>query len=91
MKKTQWDEYLQQVMTAYCASVNFSTGKIPNMMTLGRKPVLPMQAIIDKPTLDDDDDSTDMDDYLSRLRTTMLRFLITFDLENLLKLHPIIN
>ena len=71
--QTQWDEYLQQVMMGYCASVNSSTGKIPNMMTLGRKAVLPMQAIICKPTLDDDDDSTDVDDYISRLRTTMLK------------------
>ena len=59
-------------MMAYRASVNSSTGKTPNMMTLGREAVLPMQAIIGKPTLDDDDDSTDVDDYLSRLQTNML-------------------
>ena len=72
--QTQWDEYLQQVMMAYCASVNSSTGKTPNMMTLRREAVLPMQAIIGKPTLhhDDDDDRTDLDDYLSRLQTNML-------------------
>ena len=69
--QTQWDEYLQQLMMAYRASVNSSTGKTPNMMTLGREAVLPMQAIIGKPTLDDDDDSTDVDDYLSRLQTNM--------------------
>ena len=70
--QTQWDEYLQQLMMAYRASVNSSTGKTPNMMTLGREAVVPMQAIIGKPTLDDDDDSSDVDNYLSRLQTNML-------------------
>ena len=42
------------------------------MMTLGREAVLPMQAIIGKPTLDDDDDITDVNHYLSRLQTNML-------------------
>ena len=70
--QTQWDEYLQQVMMAYRASVNSSTGNTPNMMTLGREAVFTMQAIISKLTLDVDDDSTDVDDYLSRLQTNML-------------------
>ena len=64
----KWDAYLHQVMMAYRASVNSSTGKTPNIMTTGREAVLPMQAVIGKPYLDDDDDddSTDVDDYLSR-------------------------
>ena len=43
------------------------------MMALGRKAVLPVQALIGKPTLDDEDESTDVDDYLSRLQTNMLK------------------
>ena len=43
-------------------------------MALGRKAVLPVQAIIEyQPTLDSDGDSTDVDDYISMLQTNMLK------------------
>ena len=72
--QTRWDEYLQQVMMAYRASVNSSTGKTPNLMTLGREVVLPMQAVIGKPQLNDDTGyGIDTDDYLSQLQTTFMK------------------
>ena len=60
-------------MMAYRASVNSSTGKTPNTMTLGREAVLTMQALIGKPTLFNDDDTTGVDDYLSSLQTNMIK------------------
>ena len=59
--QTKWNEYLQQVMMAYCASAD-RTGKTLNMMNPGREVLLPKQTVIGKSTLDDDDDSTDLDD-----------------------------
>ena len=60
-------------MMAYRASVNSSTGKTPNMMILGREAVLTMQALIGKHSLVYDDDTTGVDDYLSRLHTNMIK------------------
>ena len=58
---------------AYLASVNSSTGKTPNLMTLGGEVVLPMQAVIGKPQLNDDTGyGIDTDDYLSQLQTTFV-------------------
>ena len=65
--QTKWDEYLQQVMMAYRASVNSSTGKTPNMMVFGREVVLPMQAVIGKPG--GDEEAIDPCDYLSKVQT----------------------
>ena len=69
--QTKWDEYLQQVMMAYRASVNSSTGKTPNMMVFGREVVLPMQAIIGKPV--GDEEAIDPGYYLSKVQTGILK------------------
>ncbi|MCG8045006.1 MAG: hypothetical protein JAY66_04885 [Candidatus Thiodiazotropha taylori] len=57
---------------AYRASVNSSTGKNPNMMVFGREVVLPMQALIGKPT-SDHEDCPEPEDYVSKLQTTMVK------------------
>ena len=70
--QTKWDQYLQQVMMAYRSSVNSSTGKTPNLMVLGREVVLPMQAVVGKPS-SDEVDNVDVDGYVSKLQANMVK------------------
>ena len=71
-EQNQWDVYLQQVMMAYRASVNSSTGKTPNMMTFGREVVLPLQAVMGKP-VSEENKSFEVEDYVSKLQTSMIK------------------
>ena len=70
--QTKWDQYLQQVMMAYRSSVNSSTGKTPNLMVLGREVVLPMQAVVGKPS-SNEVDNFDVDGYVSKLQANMVK------------------
>ena len=70
--QTKWDQYLQQVMMAYRSSVNSSTGKTPNLMVLGREVVLPMQAVVGKPS-SNEVDNVDVDGYVSKLQANMVK------------------
>ena len=55
----------------YCSSVNSCTGKTSNLMVLGREVVLPMQAVVGKPS-SDEVDNVDVDDYVSKLQANMV-------------------
>ncbi len=66
--QSQWDVYLQQVLMAYRASTNSSTGKTPNMMVFGREVVMPLQAVLGSPITNQAEETEDADDYITRLR-----------------------
>ncbi|KAK3083019.1 hypothetical protein FSP39_011806 [Pinctada imbricata] len=63
----EWDSYLPQVMMAYRSAVHSSTNATPNMMMLGRNIMMPLEAIIPRPPLSDDNQNQDTD-YLSALQ-----------------------
>ncbi|KAK6168841.1 hypothetical protein SNE40_020013 [Patella caerulea] len=62
-----WDEYLAQVMMAYRSSVHSSTGCTPNMLMLGRN-IMPVQAIIPKPTETEEIDTVEVNEYIHQLQ-----------------------
>lgn len=64
----QWDEFLPQVLMAYRASINSSTGQTPNAMMLGREVILPLRAIIKEPAGGSSSDVADEGKYISRLK-----------------------
>lgn len=64
----QWDEFLPQVLMAYRASINSSTGQTPNAMMLGREVILPLRAIIKEPAGGSSGDVADEGKYISRLK-----------------------
>jgi hypothetical protein len=69
----KWDEYLPQVMMAYRASEHSSTGQTPNMMVLGRQVILPLQAVVGRPTDDDDDSTSEDEGYIPTLQRKLSR------------------
>jgi hypothetical protein len=60
----EWDLFLPQVLMAYRASVQSSTGQTPNAMMLGQEVTLPMKAFIQEP----DTDELDEGNYVSILK-----------------------
>ena len=70
-KQNSWDVFLPQVMLAYRASPHSTTGKSPNLLTLGREVILPMQAVISRPEEEEDSDPLSGDDYLHQLRNSL--------------------
>lgn len=64
----QWDEFLPQVLMAYRAFINSSTGQTPNAMMLGREVILPLRAIIKEPAGGSSGDEADEGKYISRLK-----------------------
>lgn len=64
----QWDEFLPQVLMAYRASINSSTGQTPNAMMLGREVILPLRAIIKEPAGGSSSDVVDEGKYISHLK-----------------------
>jgi transposase InsO family protein len=54
-----WDKYIPQVMMAYRSSPHASTKISPNKMVFGREIVLPIQAYIGRPKLEDDEETED--------------------------------
>ena len=65
-----WDKYLPQVLMAYRAYNQSTTGKTPNKMNLGREVILPMEAVIGRPD-DQTTESVDADSYVENLRLAM--------------------
>ena len=55
----EWDKYIPQVMMAYRSSPHASTKISPNKMVFGREIVLPIQAYIGRPKLEDDEETED--------------------------------
>ena len=69
-KQDDWDVYLPQVMMAYRSSHHASTQISPNKMVLGREIILPLQAIVGRPT--GESDETDLDSYVQNLKDNLV-------------------
>ena len=67
--QNEWDTYLQQVMMAYRSSPQSSTKVTPNKMVFGREVVLPMQAMVGRPRMEEK--LKDCDQYVEDLQERM--------------------
>ena len=64
----EWDTFLPQVLMAYRASIQSSTGQTPNAMVFGREITLPMKAFIQEPIVKEAVDGMDEENYVSKLK-----------------------